>query len=376
MELQELKKRHKGLLPPYEDIYINDRLLEQLNEVVQLIDPFPEELYEYGPYNLHFCTIFGYRYTQNKIKDCQNIKAKYVSDIELHNTLKSFSIDLDQFWYILIWIKDYIDDFAVNSTSYYPTARKSITNFCQLMNSVNNKYDIFPKGKCELTLKIDGKKKATIDNTSTLKLMSRILEEWVNKHTSNVSDDREVSGKDKCTEMASVALESLELDSKEEIYKEFDINDKGIYSQELLSAAFEEWTKRYNDVEDVDLLKKTYREVHKEFGIDIDLIKPKIETERDTLSTTDMLYLFHKYMSIYLKDKKADKVIADSLSTPKVAVCLNKGWLISRLAYIVGIGSESLYKDDREGKKLKNNIRKPNLEAIEQHRLSHRFYRY
>lgn len=376
MELKELQNRHKGLLLPTEDLYLRDKMLEQLNEIIQLIAPYPEELCEYGIFPLHLCTIFGHRYTHSKIKDCQNIKTRYVSDIELHNTLKSFSIDLDQFWYILIWIKDYIDDYAVNSTVYYPTARKSITNFCQLMNSVNNEYGIFPKGKCELILKIDGKKKTTIDNAITLKLMSRILEEWVNEHTFIGCADGGANEKNKQDKIEKAAIGALELDTKEEIYTEFDMSENGKYSQELTDAAFNEWTKRCKDVEDVDLLKKTYREVHEEFGINIDLIKPKIETKRDTLSNTDMLYLFYKYMSIYLKGKKADKIIADSLSTSQNVVCCNKGWLISRLAYIVGIGSESLYKDDREGKKLKNNIRKTNIEAIEQHRLSHRYYHY
>ncbi len=88
---------------------------------------------------------------------------------KLISTLIVLGIDIDRFWYVLLFLKDYIDHIPPTKEENYESARNSFTKFVELLETVDedNFYNLEPK----ITLKVKGAKEVKIECFDTLLLL-------------------------------------------------------------------------------------------------------------------------------------------------------------------------------------------------------------
>ena len=112
-----------------EDCIITDERLEYMKAIAELYVPNLEaEIYK------NVCTttalpIFIRRYNQDKLKEYGKFTyEKYVANKDIQDTLKGLEIDIDKFWFLLLFIFDYTCGTCIDGMKGYGVGidRKSV----------------------------------------------------------------------------------------------------------------------------------------------------------------------------------------------------------------------------------------------------------
>lgn len=190
IEIPEIEKREGDGIYELNDCYHGEELLNEVHDYTLKLAPFPDDdLYAGTPItDWHFCNIFGYRYTHGMIGDAQTdvleLKRKYMFSIykekfgkkiesredvdfdelrriwkensnEFHYvflkgkqdkildkikarylnydiiaSLKAFGIDPVKFWYVFLWIRDYVYTKTVSVSEMADTPLGGIKEVC------------------------------------------------------------------------------------------------------------------------------------------------------------------------------------------------------------------------------------------------------
>lgn len=181
MVIEELEDREFYLYAP--TALRNEPLLEYVWEVAlefaKIVAPLEHETFETSA-----PTIFANRYVESKLTDkerylrfiknynCDDItfeeyskwryrkldtrlKERFLSNEKLQNTIKAFDLDVSKFWYLLLFVYDYIEDFATDA----PTLKKSTLEEFNCLYKMLNETSVitFTKGnrKCYETNRKD-----------------------------------------------------------------------------------------------------------------------------------------------------------------------------------------------------------------------------
>lgn len=154
-------------------------------------DNFPSVDYE-GMY-IDFSKAFTFinRYNENKIKI--NFKYEdYQNNTDIQSTLKAFGIDVEKFWYLIIFIYDYSYGTCFKGISFEDSPKKLLDKLGAEID--NNIKDInerplkvtFDK-PMKLVLDIKGKHKFVIDDPTALYVLSILCSDFTNKINPNNS---------------------------------------------------------------------------------------------------------------------------------------------------------------------------------------------
>ena len=115
-----------------EDCIITDERLEYMKAIAELYVPNLEaEIYK------NICTttalpIFIKRYNQNKLKEYGKFTyEKYVVNKEIQDTLKGLGIDIDKFWFLLLFIFDYTCGTCIDGMKGYGTGIEQLKEAVQ-----------------------------------------------------------------------------------------------------------------------------------------------------------------------------------------------------------------------------------------------------
>lgn len=245
-------------------------------------------------------------------KYLEGLRERFESN-DIIASLLALNINPVLFWYALIWLKDFIDDKTDGAIEYEDTPQESfeqmglqLSLITDVMAPSKEQWDKRLEASVhddvvenvvngELTLKVDGFKKLTISNPVTLRLLGRIVTEFVEK------------------------------------YKNADGTDEYYVLHNLRMARNE------NDHTNNPILPQSKV-----------LYVPALTK----------LFLFHKYLKTYLSTYSGDKNLCISDVITDVdgaegnkAASVDKEWLISRLAWVVGYGDKKRFYDNPRGVK-------------------------
>ena len=148
--------------------YYDEPLLEYVVDFANKVFP---SYNEDGFYESNMPDLFGDRYVKGIIKPIGF--DKYLDDkLEIQYTLDAFGLDSNKFWYLCLFLKDYVKGQTTNAIKTNPTHREELSNLLYELNKMNIKikYDriLSAEKGGELSFKVEGGKKVVITDKTTL----------------------------------------------------------------------------------------------------------------------------------------------------------------------------------------------------------------
>ena len=148
--------------------YYDEPLLEYVVDFANKVFPTYDRE---GFYESNMPDLFGDRYVKGIIKPIGF--DKYLDDkLEIQYTLDAFGLDSNKFWYLCLFLKDYVKGQTTNAIKTNPTHREELSNLLYELNKMNIKikYDriLSAEKGGELSFKVEGGKKVVITDKTTL----------------------------------------------------------------------------------------------------------------------------------------------------------------------------------------------------------------
>lgn len=116
---------------------------------------------------------------------------KYLDDkLEIQYTLDAFGLDSNKFWYLCLFLKDYVKEQTTNAIKINPTHREELSNLLDELNKMNIKYDriLSAEKGGELSFKVEGGKKVVITDKTTLIYINAAITTFMEKYN-NILDE-------------------------------------------------------------------------------------------------------------------------------------------------------------------------------------------
>ena len=136
-------------------------------------------------YESNMPDLFGDRYVKGIIKPIGF--DKYLDDkLEIQYTLDAFGLDSNKFWYLCLFLKDYVKGQTTNAIKTNPTHREELSNLLYELNKMNIKikYDriLSAEKGGELSFKVEGGKKVVITDKTTLIYINAAITIFMEKY--------------------------------------------------------------------------------------------------------------------------------------------------------------------------------------------------
>lgn len=162
--------------------YYDEPLLEYVVDFANKVFP---SYNEDGFYESNMPDLFGIRYVKGMVKPIGF--DKYLDDkLEIQSTLDAFGLDSNKFWYLCLFLKDYVKGQTTNAIKTNPTHREELSNLLDELNKMNIKikYDriLSAEKGGELSFKIEGGKKVVITDKTTLIYINVAITTFMEKY--------------------------------------------------------------------------------------------------------------------------------------------------------------------------------------------------
>lgn len=167
--------------------YYDEPLLEYVVDFANKVFPTYDRE---GFYESNMPDLFGDRYVKGIIKPIGF--DKYLDDkLEIQYTLDAFGLDSNKFWYLCLFLKDYVKGQTTNAIKTNPTHREELSNLLYELNKMNIKikYDriLSAEKGGELSFKVEGGKKVVITDKTTLIYINAAITTFMEKYN-NILD--------------------------------------------------------------------------------------------------------------------------------------------------------------------------------------------
>ncbi len=107
-----------------------------------------------------------------------SFKEKFLTNEDLQNTIEAFGLDVSKFWYLLLFVFDYIEDIGKNA----PTLGKTVV---EDINELNSKLS----EATDLILKKDNRKSYATESENTINFINAASQYYVKTYNSIVNAD-------------------------------------------------------------------------------------------------------------------------------------------------------------------------------------------
>lgn len=119
---------------------------------------------------------------------------KYLNNKELQDTIEAFGLDVSKLWYLLLFVHDYIEDFATNAPTVNEPVLVDFNNFStKLMEATS------------ITLKKDNRKSYATEREDTIKIINAALEYYINTYNDIISNE-ELTNEDMSKRLKNLGL--------------------------------------------------------------------------------------------------------------------------------------------------------------------------
>lgn len=211
IEIRELKRDpnekpriirgHEIYMPVFitDDLYKEEPLLDYVKEITnKIFAPQFDALMKdpeisISPNNVpSFYGIFASRYISHDINIYKDSQNRYVEDEEVLSALLAYGLDLEKFWYLLVWVKDYVDSCTLNVTKNHKYAAEELMDFVKYIKPIyppkGHEYN-FPKENASIRIKVGKRKCLELRNPYTLKVMEEAIRLYMKEHKGERDND-------------------------------------------------------------------------------------------------------------------------------------------------------------------------------------------
>lgn len=177
-------------------LYENEPLLDYVRELINLEfgDVFRRRIADAdsGEWLPSFHGIFASRYISRDIKIFKESQNRYAEDEEVLSALLAYGLDLEKFWYLLVWVKDYVDSCTLNVAKYHKLSVEEIEDYFQYISPIyppkGYEYN-FPKENGSIRVKVGKKRYLELKNPYTLKIIDDALRLYMKEHKEERDND-------------------------------------------------------------------------------------------------------------------------------------------------------------------------------------------
>lgn len=148
-------------------------LLEYMEEVAVLYVPDYDIDHETGEQYIYGTTalpLFIRRYNQNKLYG-NFTNEDYIANEDIQNTLKGLGIDIDKFWFLLLFIFDYTCGTCLDGMKATGIGIEQLTKFAKAIADNHkeiNQFGVSFKKPITISVKVEGKHQIVIDNANAI----------------------------------------------------------------------------------------------------------------------------------------------------------------------------------------------------------------
>lgn len=109
-----------------------------------------------------------------------SFKEKFLTNEDLQNTIEAYKLDVSKFWYLLLFVYDFIEDIGTNA----PTLNKSVLE----------DFSYFHANLLEATniiLKKNNKKSYIVEREDTIRIIQAALQHFVNTYSDIIHSEQD-----------------------------------------------------------------------------------------------------------------------------------------------------------------------------------------
>ena len=140
--------------------------IEERYERTQEMKTFKETLEEYKK--------LEYR----KLDD--SFKEKFLTNEDLQNTIEAYKLDVSKFWYLLLFVYDFIEDIGTNAPALNKSVLEDFSYFYTNLSEATS-----------ITLKKDNKKSYVIEREDTIRIIQAALQHFVNTYSDIIHSEQD-----------------------------------------------------------------------------------------------------------------------------------------------------------------------------------------
>ena len=107
-----------------------------------------------------------------------SFKERYLNNRELQNTIEAFGLDVSKFWYLLLFIHDYIEDIGNNTPAIGKSTLQDINDFADKLSEATS-----------ITLKKDNRKSYAIDREDTIRIVQSAIQYYIKSYNEIIESD-------------------------------------------------------------------------------------------------------------------------------------------------------------------------------------------
>ena len=105
-------------------------------------------------------------------------KELYLNSRELQDTIAAFGLDVSKFWYLLLFVHDYIEDLSNNSPSTGKSTLEDINEFAKKLSNAT----------C-ISLKKDNRKSYTVEREETISIIQSAIRYYIRSYNEIIESD-------------------------------------------------------------------------------------------------------------------------------------------------------------------------------------------
>lgn len=122
-----------------------------------------------------------------------SFKDKYLNNEDLQNTIEAFGLDVSKFWYLLLFVYDYIEDIGTNAPTVGKTIVEDINDFNSKLSEATN-----------IIIKSGNRKSYATESEDTICFVQSALQYYINTYNSIINED--IPKEDKLQQLKDIGL--------------------------------------------------------------------------------------------------------------------------------------------------------------------------
>lgn len=146
-----------------------------------------------------------------------SFKEKFLTNEDLQNTIEAFGLDVSKFWYLLLFVYDYIEDIGKNAPTVGKTVLEDINDLTTKLSEATS-----------ITLKKDNRKSYATESENTINFINAASQYYIKTYNSIINED--IPKEDKLQQLKDIGLDRF-ING----YTSFDL--KGGY----LDTSYQKW---------------------------------------------------------------------------------------------------------------------------------------
>lgn len=109
-----------------------------------------------------------------------SFKEKFLTNEDLHNTIEAYKLDVSKFWYLLLFVYDFIQDIGTNAPALNKSVLEDFSHFhANLLEATS------------ITLKKNNRKSYVIEREDTIRIIQVALQHFVNTYSGIIHSEQD-----------------------------------------------------------------------------------------------------------------------------------------------------------------------------------------